>query len=106
MKSAKATWGKTADWCDYSATTNGRIVGVTLMPDPANFRSSWFHNRDYGLMVANPFGRNAFKQGEPSRVVVKPNMPFRLRFGVLLHSSPPEAPTDLHAAYSDFLNSL
>jgi len=64
-KSAKATWGKAFDWCDYSGVIDGRHVGVTLMPDPANFRPSWFHNRDYGLMVANPFGRRALTQGDP-----------------------------------------
>jgi hypothetical protein len=58
-RTARATWGKSFGWCDCSGELGDRRVGVTLMPDPANFRPSWFHNRDYGLMVTNPFGRKA-----------------------------------------------
>jgi len=50
-------WGKTADWCDYDGIINQRQVGVTLIADPQNFRPSWFHARDYGLLLANAFGR-------------------------------------------------
>jgi len=104
MESAKATWGKTADWCDYSGVIGERRVGVLLMPDPKNFRASWFHNRDYGLMVANPFGRNAFTKGEKSAVVVKKGEPFRLRFGVLTHTAPSDL--NLIAEYDYFKNTL
>ncbi|MCX6907527.1 MAG: PmoA family protein [Verrucomicrobia bacterium] len=99
---AKATWGRTAVWSDYSGVIGGCRVGVLLMPDPRNFRPSWFHNRDYGLMVANPFGRNAFTKGEKSAVVVKKGEPFRLRFGVLMHAVPPGQDVDLAAEYDHF----
>ena len=79
---------------------------MALMPDPANFHPSWFHNRDYGLMAANPFGRNAMKQGELSRVEVKKGERLRLRFGILLHSAAPEKEVDLAAAYREFLGQL
>lgn len=102
MESAKATWGTTADWCDYSGVIAGRRAGILLMPDPGNFRPSWFHNRDYGLMVANPFGRNAFTKGKKSAVTVKKGEPFRLRFGVLLHATS----TDLAAEYEHFKRAL
>ncbi|MBM3790649.1 MAG: hypothetical protein FJW35_09920, partial [Acidobacteria bacterium] len=102
-KTAKGTWGKAFDWCDYSGVIGDRRVGVTLMPDPANFRPSWFHNRDYGLMVANPFGRKAMGQGDLSRVEVKKGERLRLRFGVLMHSNTPEKHVDLAAAYRDVL---
>jgi hypothetical protein len=42
--------------------------------------------RDYGLMVANPFGQNAFTKGETSRIEVKPGEQFDLRFGVWIYS--------------------
>jgi hypothetical protein len=103
-KTAKDTWGKAHDWCDYSGSVNGQRVGITLMADPANFRPSWFHNRDYGLMVANPFGRKSMNQGEPSRVVVKSGERLRLRFGVLLHSAATPKDVDLAAAYRDFVS--
>jgi hypothetical protein len=105
-KTAGATWGKAFDWCDCSGVMGERRAGVTLMPDPANFRPSWFHNRDYGLMVANPFGRKAMGQGDTSRVTVKKGERLRLRFGVLLHSAPRDVPPDPAAAYRDFLDRL
>ncbi len=107
-KNGKQVWGNAADWCDYSGTIRGRHVGVTLMCHPANFRPSWFHARDYGLLLANPFGRKAFGKGETSKVVVKRGEEFRLRYGVLLHAGPenarPEnAGPDIEAAYADYL---
>jgi len=82
---AAQTWGQPAPWCDYSGKIDGKPVGITLMADPGNFRECWWHNRDYGVFVANPFGRAAMKQGEPSRVVVKPGESLRLRFGAFIH---------------------
>lgn len=105
-KTADGTWGKAFDWCDYSGVTGDRRVGVTLMPDPANFRPSWFHNRNYGLMTANPFGRKSMKQGDESRVEVKLHEKLRLRFGLLLHAAPPNGNPDIDAAYRDFLSQL
>lgn len=87
LRNEEAVWGKTADWCDYSGTIDGRWVGVTLMPHPSNFRPSWFHARDYGLLVSNPFGRKAFTGGEPSSVPVPKGEPFRYRNGLFVHST-------------------
>jgi hypothetical protein len=95
LKTAKNTWGHQAHWCDYSGTVDGHRVGITLVADPANFRASWWHTRDYGLIVANPFGREAMKQGAKSTVTVKRGEDFRLRFGAVIHAGPeydPSAP--------------
>jgi hypothetical protein len=80
----KQVWGQQAEWCQYSGVSDGRRIGIVLMPDPSNFGRSWFHARDYGLVVANPFGQNAFTKGEKSRIVVPKGENFRLRFGVLI----------------------
>jgi len=104
LKTARNTWGQPADWCDYSGSVNGQRIGIALMADPANFRPSWWHNRDYGLMVANPFGRKSMNQGEPSRVVVRSGERLRLRFGVLLHSAAMAQDLDLAAAYLGFVS--
>jgi hypothetical protein len=80
-------WGKQADWCDYGGEIHGHRVGLLIMPHPRNFRRSWFHARDYGLLVANPFGQRAFTGSEPSRVVVQPGMSLRLRFAILVYAS-------------------
>ncbi|MFN0166602.1 MAG: PmoA family protein [Bryobacteraceae bacterium] len=99
-------WGNGADWCDYSGTIAGRHAGITIMGDPRNIRQSRHHARNYGALVANPFGQQSFGKGPVSEVVVKPGESFRLRYGVLLHAGPPDAAPDLKAAFADFLSRL
>lgn len=89
-KTAAATWGQPADWCDYSGRIGHRTVGITLMSAPGNFRPSWWHNRDYGVFVANPFGRAAMKQGDASTVKVLRNESMRLRFAAVIHEDKSE----------------
>lgn len=102
LETARRTWGQAADWCDYSGQMGGRRIGVVAMADPGNFRASWWHNRDYGLMVANPFGRQAMKQGDVSQVTVKRGDRLRLRFGALWHGSPPDRPGQAADAFRRF----
>jgi hypothetical protein len=102
-KNEKEIGRNAADWCDYSGPLAGQHGGITLFCHPENFRPSWFHARDYGLLEANPFGRHAFKKGDDSKVVVKPGQSLRLRYGVLLHSESPNTKPDLAAAYQDYL---
>jgi hypothetical protein len=92
-------WGKPADWCAYAGMVKGSRAGVVLMPYPENFRRSWFHARDYGLLAANLFGQNAFTKGEKSKVAVRKGQALRLRFGVLFFNGEP----DLGTAYRDYL---
>jgi hypothetical protein len=99
LKTAKNTWGQPAQWCDYLGTVDGQRVGIVLMADPANFRPAWWHNRDYGLMVANPFGREAMKQGAKSRVTVKRGESFRLRYGAAIHQGSIEKAAALYQAF-------
>lgn len=101
---AKTAWGKTADWCDYSGVLGHRLVGIAVLADSSNFRPSWFHCRDYGLVVANPFGRKAFTKGEPSRVPVKKGANFHLRFAAYVHSTPKDELPDIAAASKTFAN--
>ncbi len=102
-KNGKQVWGQQADWCQYGGLVEGRKVGVVLMPDPQNFRRSWFHARDYGLVVANPFGQRAFTKGEKSSVVVTKGKSLRLRFGVLVYDTPADAPPRISPAYQAFV---
>ncbi len=97
---AKNTWGKTAEWCEYSGVLSNRLVGITIIDGSKNFRPSWFHSRDYGLIVANPFGQKAFtKTGDPSSVAVKKGETFTLRFAALIHSTPTNEPPDISSAF-------
>lgn len=102
-KTAANTWGQPALWCDYSGVAIERPAGITLMSDPANFRTSWWHNRDYGVFVANPFGRAAMKQGPNSQVTVRRGKPFRICFAAMAHDTTEYKPAK---AYQDFLNQL
>lgn len=96
-------WGNTAEWCDYSGDLDGKRVGITLFCHPDNFRPSWFHARDYGLLEANPFGREAFGKGEKSKVRVEPGEKFRLRYGVFVHASPPGQSPDFAKEYASYV---
>jgi len=95
----KGTWGKAADWCDYSGVIDRKRVGVTLMSDPAigPARKPWFHSRDYGVVVANSFGPRA---GAPDKLPLQADKPLRMRFAVFVHESPEDAPIDLAKEYS------
>ncbi|MBN2132397.1 MAG: PmoA family protein [Sedimentisphaerales bacterium] len=103
-RNEEAIWGHTAAWCDYSGPAGDAFAGVAIMPDPANFRPCWWHVRDYGVMVANPFGRDAFGKGEKSEVVIKRGEPFRLRFGILIHAGASEDSVDLQGTYEAVKN--
>ena len=96
-------WGTAPKWCDYRGEVDGQAAGVTILCHPENFRPSWFHVRDYGLMVANPFGRSAFDQGEPSRVIVAPGETLRLRYGMLIHGGAAGEKLDLHRAFERYV---
>ncbi len=84
-RGAGEIWSQAADWCDYSGRVDGQDVGITVMGHPANFRESWLHARDYGLVAANLFGRAAMQKGEQSRVVVEPGETHILRYAVWVH---------------------
>ena len=99
----KEIWGNSADWCDYSGSVDGQHIGITLMCHPKNFRACWMHARDYGFLAANPFGRNSFGKGEPSKVIVKPGESLRLRYGLLLHSTSGTDRPDVASAYAEYV---
>jgi hypothetical protein len=105
QRNERDAWGKQAQWCDYSGTVDGRRIGIMLMPHPDNFRASWFHVRDYGLMVANPFGQNAFTGKEKSRVEMKPGEKLRLRFGVWIHAGKALSDEEIEKSYKTYITS-
>lgn len=84
---AKKFWGQPIAWCDFSGVVDKKKVGVSLFCSPQNRHQSWCHSRDYGLLVANCFGRNAMHQGEESQVDVRPGQSLRLQFAVLVHGN-------------------
>ena len=96
-------YGKASDWCDYSGVIEDTLIGMTVMPDPKNFRRSWYHVRDSGLIAANPFGRKGVAGGEKSEVLVKKGEKFHLGFGIAIYSAPKGSKIDRKAMYQDYL---
>lgn len=102
-RNERGVWGTAPSWCDYRGAVDGKPAGVAVFCHPENFRPSRFHVRDYGLMVANPFGKAAFKVGEPSRVVVRPGEELRLRYGLLVHGAEAPENLDLDRAFKQYV---
>lgn len=89
------TWGQRADWCAGYGELDGEIVGAMIMLDPANFRPSWFHSRDYGLVVANPFGKKAMTAPDDESVpadatTVAAGEELNLGFGIYVFRGEPD----------------
>jgi hypothetical protein len=80
------TWGKRAEWCDYSGPAEGKLVGIAMFDHPSNPRHpTWWHVRDYGLFAANPFGQHDFeslkdKTAGDLKVPAGQSVTFRYRF--------------------------
>jgi hypothetical protein len=87
-KSAAGVWGKSSVWCDYSMPAGERRIGVTIYPSADNFRPCWWHVRDTGLMVANPFGRKALTGGDASEVSATSTRPVVLNFSIRVYDAP------------------
>lgn len=86
----KEIWGHKSVWCDYVGKIKDKVAGVAVFDDPSNkFAANW-HARGYGLMAANPFGRNKSgfpdQKGKDDLVKLAKGDHLKLRYGVLLHS--------------------
>jgi hypothetical protein len=105
------TWGREATWCAGYGAVDGERLGAIVMADPANFRASWFHSRDYGLIVANPFGKKAMTAPTtdtvpPDATRVARSASFRLGYGMgFFRTSPTETPA-FDAMYRGYLAHL
>jgi hypothetical protein len=84
-----AVWGRVSEWCDYSGPVGEATAGIALFADPTNPVPTCWHSRAYGLMAANPFGRqkSAFPavQGRQDLVRLAKGAHLKLRYGLLLH---------------------
>jgi hypothetical protein len=101
----KECWGRRSGWCDYSGPIGGKSVGITLFDHTDNPYPACWHSRDYGLMAANPFGRqhSGFpdEKGKTDLVTLDKGKYLHFRYGMLIH--PGDVKTgnvaDLYAAY-------
>jgi hypothetical protein len=85
----KEVWGYPSAWSDDSGPADDKTAGITLFADPANPCPSCWHSRAYGLMAANPFGRDKSgfpaEKGKTDLVKLAKGEHLKLRYGVLLH---------------------
>jgi len=82
------TWGKRADWCDYSGPVNGKTVGIAIFDNPKNPRHpTWWHVRDYGLFAANPVGVHFFENKPPHAgdLTIAPGESITFRYRFYMH---------------------
>ncbi len=100
------TWGKRANWCDYSGVVDGTPVGIAVFDHIVNPRyPTYWHVRNYGLMGTNIFGGGTFEK-DPSKdgsYTLKKGEEMHFRFRVLIHAGDA---TDGKVAqkYHDFIN--
>jgi hypothetical protein len=94
-------WGKKGDWAAILGEKDGKQVGIVAMPNPDNFRRCWFHIRDYGLIISNPFGINAYTGGEKNAIPVKQGESFDLKYGIAIAVG--NAAPDPAALYEEYV---
>lgn len=85
-------WGLVSAWCDYSGPVDDKTTaGITLFADPKNPIDTCWHVGNYGLMAANPFGREAHarfpdRKGNNDPVKLAKGEHLKLRYGVFVHA--------------------
>ncbi len=89
-KGKDGVWGQVSDWCDYSGPVDDKTAGVAIFADPKNPVATSWHSRGYGLMAANPFGRDksgfSAMKGKTDLVKLAKGGHLKLRYGVFLHT--------------------
>jgi hypothetical protein len=100
----RETWGKSAHWCDYSGTVEGRQVGIAIMDHPDSFRHpTYWHVRNYGLFAANPFGLSDFTDGrKEGSYTLEEGQTMRFVYRLLLHEGDASA-ADVRGHYLNFV---
>jgi len=85
----RGCWGQLSAWCDYSGPIGDKIAGIAILAHPDNAIGTCWHSKGYGLMAANPFGRE--KAGFPAMIGNKERAHLakgdhlKFRYGILLH---------------------
>ena len=100
------TWGKRANWCDYSGVVDGTSVGIAVFDHIVNPRyPTYWHVRNYGLMGSNIFGGGTF-ESDPSKdgsYTLKQGEEMHFRFRVLIHAGDANV-GKVAQKYHDFIN--
>ncbi len=100
------TWGKRANWCDYSGTVEGTPVGIAVYDHIVNPRyPTYWHVRNYGLMGSNIFGSGTFERdkSKDGSYTLKTGEQMHFRFRVLIHAGD-ATEGKVAQRYHDFIN--
>ena len=100
------TWGKRANWCDYSGIVEGTPVGIAVYDHIVNPRyPTYWHVRNYGLMGSNIFGSGTFERdkSKDGSYILKEGEEMHFRFRVLIHAGD-AAEGKVAQKYHDFIN--
>ena len=69
----------------------GLRVGATVIHLAGSPREPFFHARDYGLVLANAFGRQAYgAKDPPPPLTLEPGQSLRIEYAILLHGDVPD----------------
>jgi len=85
QENESGTWGQEAAWCTYSAKVDDSQVGITVFSETP----CWWHTRDYGLMVANAYGKKAMRGADdaevsPMRTVIPPGKRLKRAYAICI----------------------
>ncbi len=98
------TWGKKANWCDYSGPVDGTWQGIAILDAPENPRHpTYWHVRDYGLMTANVFGATIFN-GEPHErggLLMRRDEKLEFKYRICVHNGDSHV-AEIAQRYSDY----
>lgn len=100
------TWGKRANWCDYSGVVDDTHVGIAVFDHIVNPRyPTYWHVRNYGLMGSNIFGSGTFERdkSKDGSYVLKEGEEMHFRFRVLIHAGD-ATEGNVAQKYHDFIN--
>ena len=100
------TWGKRANWCDYSGIVDGTHVGIVVYDHISNPRyPTYWHVRNYGLMGSNIFGSGTFERdkSKDGSYTLKEGDEMHFRFRVLIHAGDATV-GKVAQKYHDFIN--
>ena len=102
IRGAKQAWGKPAAWAAYSRELAGRLWGAAIFPAQSNPTPTWWHSRDYGVVVANGFGQRVLPAAAAGKLVVPAGGALSLRYGILLVDTPAARPIDFAQVDRDY----
>jgi Methane oxygenase PmoA len=94
-KGEKAIWGHPVSWMDSSGKVDGKEVGLAVFDHPKNPVRATSHGRAYGLMAANPFGREKSfppsQKGKTELTAMKKGDHLKLKYAAFAHTGDAKA---------------